>query len=173
MAAIDDVLCDEAIYAYLLRLIGEEGIDLIRKFPREREWSDEDLAAETAINLNSVRHTLYTLYEKRLAEYRRIKNNETGWLTYLWQLRFDRINDAMRDEMVYILEKLKGREKFEEENDFYICKTCGIIFTFTQAVDRNFACPECDEPMGHFDNEVLLNALKRRIENLEETLGHG
>jgi transcription initiation factor TFIIE subunit alpha len=173
MAAIDDVLCDEAIYAYLLRLIGEEGIDLIRKFPREREWSDEDLAAETAINLNSVRHTLYTLYEKRLAEYRRIKNNETGWLTYLWQLRFDRINDAMRDEMVYILEKLKAREKFEEENDFYICKTCGIIFTFTQAVDRNFACPECDEPMGHFDNEVLLNALKRRIENLEETLGHG
>jgi transcription initiation factor TFIIE subunit alpha len=173
MAAIDDVLCDEAIYAYLLRLIGEEGIDLIRKFPREREWSDEDLAAETAINLNSVRHTLYTLYEKRLAEYRRIKNNETGWLTYLWQLRFDRINDAMRDEMVYILEKLKAREKFEEENDFYICKTCGIIFTFTQAVDRNFSCPECDEPIGHFDNEVLLNALKRRIENLEETLGHG
>ena len=173
MAAIDDVLRDEALYAYLLRLIGEEGIELLRKFPKEGEWSDEDLAAKTGINLNSVRHTLYTLYEKRLAEYRRIKNNETGWLTYLWKLRFDLIDDAMGEEMRYVLEKLQARERFEEENDFYICKNCGIIYTFNQAADRDFACPECAEQVCHFDNEALLNALKRRIATLRETLGHG
>jgi len=173
MAAIDDVLCDEALYAYLLRLIGEEGINLLRKFPEEGEWSDEDLAAKTGINLNSVRHTLYTLYEKRLAEYRRIKNNETGWLTYLWQLRFDNVSRAMEEEIEYILEKLRIREKFEEENDFYICKTCGIISTFNQASGNDFACPECGEQLAHFDNEMLLIALKRRIAALEETLGHG
>lgn len=173
MAAIDEVLCDEALYAYLLRLIGEEGIDLLRKFPEEGEWSDEDLAAKTGINLNSVRHTLYTLYEKRLAEYRRIKNNETGWLTYLWQLRFDNVSRAMEEEIGYILEKLRIREKFEEENDFYICKTCGIISTFNQASGHDFACTECGEQLTHFDNEMLLVALKRRIAALNETLGHG
>ncbi len=173
MAAIDDVLCDEALYAYLLRLIGEEGIDLLRKFPEEGEWSDEDLAAETGINLNSVRHTLYTLYEKRLAEYRRIKNNETGWLTYLWKLRFDNVENAMREEMGYILEKLRVRERFEEENDFYICKSCGIILTFNHAMDQEFTCRECDEQLSHFENEILLHALKRRIGSLRETLGLG
>ena len=169
---MDEVLDNPAIKAYLIRLIGEEGIDLIVKFPPEGEWSDEQLAAQTGINLNSVRHTLYTLYEKRLAEYRRIKNNETGWLTYLWHLRMDLVADVIREDLADILEKLKARERYEEENDFYICKTCGTLATFNQAMDVSFVCPSCDQPLEHFENEMLLRALKKRIEDIKETLGH-
>ncbi|HUU74719.1 MAG TPA: transcription factor [Methanoregulaceae archaeon] len=172
MVPMDDILTNPAIRAYLLRLIGEEGLSLLEKFPNDGEYSDEDLAAQTTINLNSVRHTLYTLYEKRLAEYRRIKNNETGWLTYLWHLRIDQIYDVISEEMNDILEKLEARERFEEENDFYICKTCGILSTFNQAMDDNFLCPSCDQAMEHFDNEILLKALKKRIKTIKETLGH-
>ena len=59
---MDEILEHPAVKAYLLRLIGEEGMALLQKFPQEGEWSDEQLAAQTGINLNSVRHTLYTLY---------------------------------------------------------------------------------------------------------------
>lgn len=169
---MDEVLDNPAIKAYLIRLIGEEGIDLIVKYPPEGEWSDEQLAAQTGINLNSVRHTLYTLYEKRLAEYRRIKNNETGWLTYLWHLRMDQVADVIREDLEDILEKLKARERYEEENDFYICKTCGTLATFNQSMDVSFVCPSCDQPLEHFENEMLLRALKKRIEDIKETLGH-
>ncbi|MDD1718240.1 MAG: transcription factor [Methanoregulaceae archaeon] len=168
---MEEILENPAIKAYLLRLIGEEGIDLLIKYPEEGEFSDEDLAATTGINLNSVRHTLYTLYEKRLAEYRRIKNNETGWLTYLWQLRTDLIYEAIKEDMETALEKLEARERYEEENDFYICKTDGILFTFNQAMDRNFECPNCQQQVEHFENEVLIRALKRRIRSMKESLG--
>ena len=120
METAQELLDDPAIRAYLHRLVGDEGLDLIERFPEEGEHSDEDLAAKTGINLNSVRHTLYTLYERRLAEYHRIKNNETGWLTYLWQLRLDNIYTAIREDMSTVLEKLEKRERYEEENDFYI-----------------------------------------------------
>ena len=96
---MEELLSNIAIRAYLLRIIGDEGLDLLSKYPDNNEYSDEELAAKTGINLNSVRHTLYTLYEKRLAEYRRIKNNETGWLTYLWQLRMDTIYDSIRGDL--------------------------------------------------------------------------
>jgi transcription initiation factor TFIIE subunit alpha len=168
---MEEQLSNPAIRAYLVRLIGEEGIGLLEKFPPDGEYSDEDLAAQTGINLNSVRHTLYTLYEKRLAEYRRIKNNETGWLTYLWRLRMDQIYDVIKEDLAQILEKLEAREKYEEENDFYICKECGIIFTFNEAMDQGFACPGCREQMQHFDNEALLRALKRRITAIRQSLG--
>jgi len=171
MNSVDELLEDPAIYAYLHRLVGDEGIDLLRKFPKEGEHSDEDLAAETGINLNSVRHSLYTLYEKRLAEYHRIKNNETGWLTYLWQIRLDRILTAIREDLDTILDKLERRERFEEENDFYICKDCGIILPFARAMDNEFKCPECDKPVVHFDNDTLLSALKQRIAAIRETIG--
>ena len=171
MMAMEELMENPAIKAYLLRLIGEEGLDLLGKYPDEGEYSDEELAAKTGINLNSVRHTLYTLYEKRLAEYRRIKNNETGWLTYLWKIRMDQIYEAIKEDMETALEKLQARERFEEENDFYICKTCQILCTFNQAVDMNFTCTDCGQLMEHFENEMLLRALKRRIRSIRESLG--
>ena len=169
---MEELLSNKAIRAYLLRIIGDEGLDLLSKYPDNNEYSDEELAAKTGINLNSVRHTLYTLYEKRLAEYRRIKNNETGWLTYLWQLRPDHIYDAIREDMGLVLEKLSRREKYEEENDFFICKDCHLIFTFPLAMNSDFKCPACENPMGHFDNEMLLKSLKHRIGSIKESLGH-
>jgi transcription initiation factor TFIIE subunit alpha len=171
MMSITEILKDEAIRAYLYRLIGEEGLDLLEKFPEEGEYSDEELAEKTGINLNSVRHTLYTLYEKRLAEYRRLKNTETGWLTYLWTLRLDRVPGAVMEDMKMMLEKLEARETFERENDFYICKNCGT-FTFNEVMELDFACPRCTQPVEHFDNEALLSALKRRISAIRECLGY-
>jgi transcription initiation factor TFIIE subunit alpha len=172
MDPANDALDDPAIRAYLHRLVGDEGLNLLERFPQEGEYSDEDLAASTGINLNSVRHTLYTLYEKRLAEYHRIKNNETGWLTYLWQLRTDHIYDAIREDMALVLDKLSRRERYEEENDFYICKDCQILLTFPHAMNTNFVCPGCDKALGHFDNEMLLKSLKNRIEAIKKSLGH-
>jgi len=172
MDPTEETLNDPAIRAYLFRLVGEEGLNLLERFPKEGEHSDEDLAASTGINLNSVRHTLYTLYEKRLAEYHRIKNNETGWLTYLWQLRTDHIYDAIREDMELVLDKLSRRERYEEENDFYICNDCHLIFTFPQAMNTDFKCPDCEQPLGHFDNEALLISLKDRINAIKKSLGH-
>ncbi|NYT05944.1 MAG: transcription factor [Methanomicrobiales archaeon] len=173
MVAAEELLENPAIQAYLFRMIGEEGVNLLIRFPKEGEHSDEELAELTGINLNSVRHTLYTLYEKRLAEYRRIKNSETGWLTYLWRLRLDHVDDALSEDMETVLEKLQARERYEEENDFYVCKHCGIIFTFDDAFGRNFECPQCDAHMEHFDNELILRALKQRVAAIRTSLGMG
>lgn len=172
MVAVAEILEHPAVAAYLHRLIGDEGLLLIERFPEEGEFSDEELAEVTQITLNSVRHTLYTLYERRLAEYRRIKNNETGWLTYLWRLRLDNIPAAMAEEMETVLEKLRLRERFEEENDFYRCSQCGLLVTFNQAMDYDFCCHECGSPMAHFDNDILLLALRRRREAIASSLGH-
>jgi len=171
MDSAEDLLNDTAIRAYLHRLVGDEGLDLIERFPAEGEHSDEELAAKTGINLNSVRHTLYTLYERRLAEYHRIKNNETGWLTYLWQLRMDNIYSALREDMGIVLEKLERRERYEEENDFYICKDCQVLMTFPQAMNTDFNCTDCGKPLTHFDNEMLLKSLKCRIQAIRKALG--
>jgi len=172
MATFKEILVTHpAVVAYIHRMVGDEGMELIDKFPENAEHSDEDLAVMTDINLNSVRNTLYTLYERRLAEYRRIKNNETGWLTYLWHLEADNIEPALSQDVDAVLVKLRNRAKFEEQNDFYICSQCGVTITFNQAMDLEFKCPTCDEPLGHFENELLLNALLRRIEAIEESLG--
>jgi transcription initiation factor TFIIE subunit alpha len=143
MVSYEELLADKAVFAYLYRLIKDEGIELIRRFPTDKEYSDEELAEITKINLNAVRNTLYALYERRLAKYRRIKNNETGWLTYLWQLDLDNIHEAVAKDLEAMLEILRRRYKYESENAFYSCENCGNTLTFIDAMDCQFVCPEC------------------------------
>ncbi|MCQ2355571.1 MAG: transcription factor [Methanocorpusculum sp.] len=168
-AITEEQLQNPVIFQYLLKLVGEEGIELLRSCPNE-ELSDEDIAAKTEINLNSVRHALYNLYEHRLAEYRRIKNNETGWLTYLWVMRMDNLNLVLRAEMETVVGKLSARLRYDEENDFYQCKNCGLMTTFNNACTTNFACEQCGEMLVHFDDELLVSALKSRVEKMREAL---
>ena len=171
MVTQEEVLKNEAVRAYLLRMIGEEGMELLEKFPPEGEFSDEDLAEVTQINLNTVRHTLYTLYGKRLAEYRRIKNSETGWLTYLWTLKLDNINSCLNEDIDAVLDILELRERYETMNDFYMCSGCGLRYTFDEALNRDFVCQNCDLKMDHFDNDLIAEALKRRVDKIKDNLG--
>lgn len=203
----EDQLGNPAIYQYLLKLVGEEGLELLRRWSDisyarrwveeklssedlkaadkarflaeskrsdeeliEAERSDEEIAEITGINLNSVRHTLYNLYEHRLAEYRRIKNNETGWLTYLWLMRMDHMNMVLRNEMEVAAGKLAGRLRYDEANDFYQCKNCGITTTFNNAMMTNFACPQCETMLVHFDDELIVAALKKRLAKMQTAL---
>ena len=168
-AITEEQLQNPAIYQYLLKLVGDEGIELLRRCPNE-ELSDEDIAAKTEINLNSVRHTLYNLYEHRLAEYRRIKNNETGWLTYLWVMRMDNLNLVLRSEMETVVGKISARLRSDEATDFYQFKNCGLMTTFNNACTTNFACEQCGEMLVHFDDELLVSALKSRVEKMREAL---
>jgi transcription initiation factor TFIIE subunit alpha len=172
MVTVKELLEEPAIVAYLHRMIGDEGMALVTRFPEEKEYSDEELAELTEINLNSVRNTLYTLYEHRLAKYRRIKNNETGWLTYLWHLQLSNIYESIAKDMEVVLEKLKRRHYYEEQNDFYLCKGCGNMSTFSDAMDRQFVCSGCEGQLSHFDNDLLVDALAKRISRMKETLGH-
>jgi transcription initiation factor TFIIE subunit alpha len=68
--------------AYLNKLVGEDGLRIVESIPGE-EITDERLAELTGISLNTVRRTLYLLYEHRLAIYRRKRDPDSGWLTYL------------------------------------------------------------------------------------------
>ncbi|MCP1715238.1 transcription initiation factor TFIIE subunit alpha [Methanocalculus alkaliphilus] len=171
MERVEELLQNPAIHEFFLRLVGDEGIQLIARFPETGEHSDEALAEITGINLNSVRHSLYTLYERRLAEYRRVKDNETGWLTYLWHLRLDNLEPVIAEDLATVREKLEARRRYEEENDFYLCKTCGAMYTFSEAFPHEFSCVTCEVPLSHFDNEVLVTALRRRLAAINESLG--
>jgi transcription initiation factor TFIIE subunit alpha len=59
--------------------------------------------------------------------------------------------------------------EYETTNDFFNCYTpdCGR-FTFEDAVESVFRCPNCGNTLKHYDNSALINALKSRIEILEK-----
>ncbi|CAD6494677.1 MAG: Transcription factor E [Candidatus Argoarchaeum ethanivorans] len=155
-------LDDTVVCGYFHSLVGEEGMKVIKNMPTG-EVTDEEISTVTEVMLNAVRRTLFFLYENRLASYRRERDTNSGWLTYLWRVDLSPLDSLLEDERKKLLTNLEKRLLFEEENMFYTCKNkCGRCF-FDDAVELNFVCPGCGEKLMHHDNEEVIKVIKKRI----------
>ncbi len=153
---------------YIRRISGEEGFIIFRASPKE-EFTDEEISLQTGIDLNSVRRVLFLLYEAGLAEYRREKDEDSGWLTYYWRITTEKVSEIIKKELEKARENFIAKIEYERENMFYYCEEgCGK-FVFEVAMSYNFSCPECGKSLQFTDNTRLLEFLEseiRRIENI-------
>jgi transcription initiation factor TFIIE subunit alpha len=157
---------EETIHrAYLLKLVGDEGVQIVDSIPGE-EITDEHLAEMTGISLNTVRRTLYLLYEHRLAIYRRKRDPDSGWLTYLWQLCPDNFDKALESEAKRLIRKLDERLAYEKNNIFYACIEGCARFIFDEASDADFVCPFCQGSLEYMENAKVVEAIERQIKEL-------
>lgn len=135
------------------------------------EVTDEKIAEVTGVLLNIVRRTLFILYENRLAFYRRERDSDSGWLTYLWQLDLSNMNSQLELEAKKLLKNLKAKLEFEQDKVFYVCEKQDGRFLFDVAVELHFKCPNCGGELKYQDNEPVIKALKKRISELEKLTG--
>ena len=170
--AFEDLLADPVIQKYLHELVGPKGMP-VAAAPAEGEVTDEELAERLDLELNDVRRALFILYENDLATYRRLRDEDSGWLTYLWTFQYDNIPENLEEEMYRLLEALDARTDYERSHEFYLCEICSLRFEFGEAMDFGFECPECGSPLESMDNERLIAAMDRRIAALEDELNVG
>lgn len=169
MSALDN----KAIRGYIYKLVGEDGIVIVEKMLEKApdiEVTDEKVAEISGINLNLVRKTLYILYENHLAMYRRERDKDSGWLTYLWKLDLGNAEQMLKNETRKLIRKLERRLEFEN-NEFYICQEeppHRILFDY--AMETNFTCPIDGTSMVYQDNSKEKEALQKRLEALKQII---
>jgi transcription initiation factor TFIIE subunit alpha len=167
--AYEDLLEDPVIQKYLHELVGPTGMPVAAS-PPDGEVTDEELAEEIGLELNDVRRALFILYENDLATYRRLRDEDSGWLTYLWTFKYDNIPERLEDEMHRLLDALETRREYEQDHEFYLCETDSIRFEFGEAMDFGFQCPQCGDELVSMGNQGLVDAIDTRIESLREEL---
>lgn len=154
----------------ILKLVGEEGLKVIRNMP-PGEVTDERISEVTGVLLNIVRRTLFILYENRLASYRRERDTNSGWLTYLWTLNMDNIESLLMAESRKLLKNLETRLEFEQDNMFYVCENCGKRYLFEAASESSFVCPACGARLDFEDNRVIIDTIRKRMGEIESRIG--
>lgn len=157
---------DAAVQGYLKNLVGEDGLEMIGRASID-ELTDEKIAEETGSNLNTVRRTLYILYENRLANYRRERDKDSGWLTYLWQVDLSDISRNMDEEAQKLIKRLETRLDFEAQNVCYTCENGCNRILFETASDYDFICPICQASLDFQDNSLLIEVLRGKLEELK------
>ncbi len=167
--AFEELLEDPVIQKYLHELVGPQGMP-VAAAPHDGEVTDEELAEQLDLELNTVRRALFILYENDLASYRRVRDEDSGWLTYLWTFEYESIPDNLEDEMRRLQDALEKRKEFERTHEFYLCSNCSIRFEFGEAMEFDFECPECGSQMESLDNTRLIEAMDWRIDQLDGEL---
>jgi len=156
--------------AYLLKIVGEEGLKIVEAMPEGEEVTDEHIAEITGISLNTVRRSLYLLYEHRLAVYRRKRDPDSGWLTYLWKICPEALDSALEAEVRKLINKLNARLRYEKDHVFYACVNGCARFVFEEATENNFICPFCQGSLEYMENSTIVEVIEERIKELSAAL---
>jgi transcription initiation factor TFIIE subunit alpha len=163
---------DETLIKVAEAFGNEEAVKIIDVLKEVGETTDDQIANQTGIRLNSVRKILYKLYDYSLVALRRSRDENTGWFIFHWRLQPDQLEGFILNQKRRVLEKLEIRLRYEETHDFYYCHTPGCKrIPFEEAMELVFRCPTCNKPLMHFDNGKIITVLTKKVEQLRKELG--
>jgi len=150
---------------------GEEAVTVVNILKKKSEATDEMLANESTVRLNTVRKILYKLYDHGLVSCTRVRDEKTGWFIFYWKLQTDQLDAFIRGRKRRVLEKLKQKLDYERNHSFFVCKKCGDVrVTFEDAMESSFRCPKCGGQVESTDNAPVVEFLERRIKQIEGEL---
>jgi len=150
----------------LIESLSEDHIRIIDQLAEPKH--DEDLAEELNIKATIIRTLLNELHSYNLVEYERTKNKRTGWYTYLWKRREDKIQEHIKNYLQQKLEALNQRLKEEQEGVKFNC-SCRKV-SYEEALNMGFICTECGEPFMEYDNTEEIDKLIEEIDTLKSLI---
>lgn len=160
---------DKLILEMIGRVAGEIGT-ILYSLQIENEFTDDKLALELGIDIGEIRKALFAMYEIGLAEYKRKRDDETGWIEYYWKINYDRAKIVLKKELEKTKRRLEEKIKFESSNIFYVCPKYCVKVSYNDAIELNFSCPKCGSMLEYLDCIEVINNLRREIEKIDATI---
>jgi transcription initiation factor TFIIE subunit alpha len=164
---------DAEVRQYILDESGEEGLEMAKYLREHPHVSGVDLLETFKERKPSaVRKVLYRMMEAHFAEYDKDTDSK-GWETFFWDLDLNEVKYILRRRWADELLHLRKQLRFEEDHQFYACPHQHRRILFEDAMDIQFHCPVCQEPMQPVRTADVRKALQQRISELEPYFPEG
>ncbi len=168
-AKSDTINLEKLINELIERVAGEVGV-LLYSLQLNGEFTDDQLALELGIEINEIRRALFAMYEVGIAEYRRKRDDETGWMEYYWKINYQKVKEVLKKELEKTKSKLKEKLEAESNNIYYICPNICIKVPYDDAMDLNFTCPKCGSTLIYLDCSKAVEKTLEEIKKIEKLI---
>ncbi len=150
---------------------GEEAINVVKALAQAGTTTDDVIATQANVRLNTARRILYKLYDHALVTCTRSRDETTGWFIYHWKLQPDQLDTFVRSRKRKALEKIRTRLEHEKGHSFFMCKGCLTVrVTFEDAMESAFRCSGCNGQLISEDNSKTIQVLEESARRLESEL---
>lgn len=162
-------LSKKLISHVVTELVGEEALSFVMYLKGKTKISEFIIAEELDEEIHKTRNILYRLLEHNIVSFTRKKDKIKGWYICYWDF-----NDKMIPYLAVKIKqnklaKLQERLTREENNHFFLCKNACARLAFDEAIEHNYACPECGEIMNQQDNKRTIEFIKEKMKEIVES----
>ncbi len=159
-------LLDDAMDDLIREMIGEDAVSLINLIKKKSNVSEFKIAEKLDLGINQVRNSLYKLHAHNLIDSIRKKDKKKGWYIYYWTFNLDRAYELLVENIKKKIENFKKSISILEREKFFFCDNDSITFSFENAMEHNFKCPECGEVLTQKENKKEIDKKKNQIKKL-------
>ncbi len=168
---MEEVLDNPAVIDLLSKVAGATSVEILRQLSEVREVDEFTLAERVGMDVKMVRKILYKLYQHRIVNFRKIKDEESGWYIYLWSFDAERIRSLLEKRRREMIKKLREKLEYEKNNQFFVCENGCTRVTLDKAMETGFVCPICGGKLVFYDNSAVIRQLEEQLKVLEKTFG--
>jgi transcription factor E len=126
------------------------------------------IAEKLETGINHIRNLLYKLQENNLVTFMRKKDKKKGWYIYYWTFNKVQANiliNKLKEKRIITLKKRLEKEA----EDFLSCNRKCLRITFSNAMENNFKCPDCESILKQIDNKKQVASIKKELELLTKS----
>ena len=163
-------LPSELIDDIVKRVIGAEGVEVVRALKVKRNFSEFKLAEKLSVNVNRLRNILYKLQQHNLVTSTKKKDKKSGWYTSYWTFNANQTKGLIKSIKERELLELRTRIETERGMTFFVCPNNCVRVAPQQAIDVDYRCEECNSVLNEENNELVLRNMLNRVMELEAEL---
>lgn len=128
------------------------------------------IAKKLDLTINQTRNILYKISDFGFVSSIRKKDKKKGWYTYFWRIENLKALEFLRGYVFKRLQQFESQINSRETKTFYVCERCNLEFNEENAMNLEFACPECGEILKLKDNTKLVKDFRKNLDKLKEKL---
>lgn len=166
------VLVNEESCLKIVEMIGgEKAVSVVKTLLNKPALTDEEISALTNVDVKEVRKILHRLGDVGAVSYEVHRDKVTGHRVFKWRVQQEQLVGYTKTLMRKVLERLKDRLEYVENNQLYWCGTSGCPkYNFEEAMQTLFKCRKCGKPLNLFDSTEFAERLRKKIAELEANL---
>lgn len=159
-----DILSFFIAQEFLKNIAGEFAFNVIKVCQKKgKSITDEEIGKALGVKITEIRAVLNRLHYRGIACYNKTRNPKTGWYSYTWNIKQNRIAELVLEQYSEEIQKLEKKKQAEKNYTLFSCANSCSNIPFEIAVEYQFKCPECGNTMESIDAQKNLREVNKKI----------